>query len=658
MTDTEFDNAIKMLGQQYPDWVNKAIGDRLDSMVDSLDKMSGTKGTGQEAKARKQNNEELAKGNKIANASNKAKELSIKGMKSLDAATGKYAKSLGKASNETIKVANALTKGDLTGAIDRFSHGLSDSIRTLGKSSIIFGGAAASVLAAGHAANFLVKEMQQTRAAFSVMASRGVFVANGFRGLRQAAIDGELTIDQLSKAVGQNTQAFLALGPTATTTFGKLSLAMRQPTEMAAKLGMNIDELNEFLSDNLELQRVTGMINRLDDNQRKTAAERQLKELTLFSSILGKSRKQIMDEMKSSLRSPITQNLVHILSEQMEDGGAAFKKNLQTLTGQMAGIVKDPEAAKKMTDMAVALFAESKGVDIIDPAMKEFIIRMNQTAPEVVNAIKNSFSSLEDVDETGDNVKNATIGMAEAFQNGTNAMNHSLNRILLTFPEFSPIFADTITQLQNMEYDLAAEAMNAINATFRDIIVTLGSSNEFSTIITDVTDLIASFRGSLETARDHPEGILGGLGFNLSSIFSGFDKLSGFGETVSSILGTEDVNAGSFFAKLLPYAILGLPFGIKGVVAGAAIGSLLSIEPEAFGNPFGNENPETFPPWMQGAISGAILGMAFGPKGAAAGAIDQKWFFLLIQHYIILENILQNKMLKFMDHLPDSNKKI
>jgi murein DD-endopeptidase MepM/ murein hydrolase activator NlpD len=667
MTDTEFENAIKMLGAQYPNWVNKAIGDRLDSMVDSLDKISGKSAKSKkEAHDRKKNNEELKKGAKYQEIANKALDKSKNSLDRLDKEVDKLSKSMGIGARETIRIARAFTSSDITSGLDRLGDGLADSVRTLGKSSIVFGGAAAAVLGLKHAANIFVKEAMESRGAFAKLAERGYFVSESFRGLREAAIKGNMSLEQLSKAVGQNTLAFMALGPTATKSFAELSKELIEPTRLATKLGMNLNDLNEYLSDYMEIQRISGTLANLEEQKRIKAAENQLKQITMFSSILGKSRQQIMDEMKQSLTSPSTLNLIHTISQSLgKEAGDVFRKNVPQISGMFKATISDDETRKKMEDLYLRMYGEAKGRPITDTPTREFMAYLQQTAPPLLAAFRQSISELDaggtiDAKMTGDiavALKNSTdnfnamsAGFSLENPEHVAALTATYNALYKASEGFQALTEENIRErlskgekLFGDEVDPSLKAIASMEASIRaagaaiqEIVQTIVTSDGFAVILERVNASLGTFLDNVNKAKDHPDGIFAGLGISMSSILGvepetisniftglgGFSKsLSDLSNVVTDITGTQDVNVGSEFMKILPYAIIGRAFGVKGMIAGAAIGSLLTMDPNALDNPLGNENPETMAPWMQGAISGAMLGMVFGPKGAAAGAI-------------------------------------
>jgi murein DD-endopeptidase MepM/ murein hydrolase activator NlpD len=667
MTDTEFENAIKMMGAQYPNWVNKAIGDRLDSMVDSLDKMSGKSAKSKkEADDRKKNNEELVKGSKYQEIANKALDEAKKSLDQLDKEVEKLSKSMGISARETIRIARAFASSDITSGLDRLGDGLADSVRTLGKSSIVFGGAAAAILGMKHAAIIFTKEAMESRVAFAKLAERGYFVSESFRGLREAAIKGNMSLEQLSKAVGQNTLAFMALGPTAAKSFAELSRELIEPTRLATKLGMNLNDLNEYLSDYMEIQRISGTLANLEEQKRIKAAENQLKQITMFSSILGKSRQQIMDEMKQSLTSPSTLNLIHTISQSLgKEAGDVFRKNVPQISGMFKATISDDETRKKMEDLYLRMYGEAKGRPITDTPTREFMAYLQQTAPPLLAAFRQSISELDaggtiDAKMTGDiavALKNSTdnfnamsAGFSLENPEHVAALTATYNALYKASEGFQALTEENIRErlsqgknLFDKEVDPSLKAIAAMEASIRaagaaiqDIVQTIVTSDGFAVILARVNAALGTFLGNVNKAKDHPDGILAGLGITvsdiigvepetISNIFTGlgaFSKsLRDLSDVVTDITGTQDVNVGSEFMKILPYAIIGRAFGVKGMIAGAAIGSLLTMDPNALDNPLGNENPETMAPWMQGAISGAMLGMVFGPKGAAAGAI-------------------------------------
>src|SRR5690606_2396636 len=100
----------------------------------------------------------------------------------------------------------------------------------------------------------------------------------------------------------------------------------------------------------------TGMLNKIEFGQRKIAMEKQLTEIQMFTSVLGKSRKQIMDSMSESMKDPGVQNLMHMMEERLGGQAAAnFAKNFQHIIGNIEGQVQDETAKKTLTDLMTVI---------------------------------------------------------------------------------------------------------------------------------------------------------------------------------------------------------------------------------------------------------------------------------------------------------------
>lgn len=548
MADLDTEYLINEFGRNYPSWVNSAVGPKLDEMVKALNKMAGVKSSNadKEAKNRKQNNEEIDKANKKMDKFSKQMEGLSKGFEKL-----------GKTS---VNVTKSLSQGNLTGAVDNLAYSMADLTKGSKGLTSGFGLASAAIIGLGAATNFTIKEMQKTRAAYAAMAEHGMFVRDGFIGLRKAAHEGNMTIEQLNSAASKATTAILSLGPSGIAVFSRLSKAMQDPERLASKLGMNLDAVNEYLAQNLENQRTTGMLNKLNEKQRQLAAERQLKEVTLYSAVLGKSRQQILDESRKALSDPKSQNLMYRIAEVTGQSVEGIRDTSLRVQQQMLAVTNDPAIAKKMADMAMLMYGEQMGVAIVDPAQKAFIAHMKNQAPEIVGVIS---STMKDVmlDVDGSEIKENTARLADAFQRGASSLNHSLAQIVMQNNQLAPELSEAMSTLYQIDEGIrgakigenlanaekqmtdsidpilktfteAEQVMRTFNTAISEMATTIAGTDAFRTSISTVNETLDELRtkGIIETTNKFVD---------LNVAMGAFEKVVG----VVSDYGTEILTA-------------------------------------------------------------------------------------------------------------------
>lgn len=633
MNNNELYDMMQELGHHYPQWVNEAVGSRLDNMVTALNKI---------AKIEKKTKDDSEK---VKKANNKVVDENTKIYDKVNKELLKYEKTVENLSRETTKIAVSLGKGDVTGAIDRFSSGMAGAVSTLGKSNVVFGLASASILGLGGAANFVITEMQRTKAAYSAMTEAGVFVQDGFDGLRRAAHAGNLSLEQLSAAAGRNTKAFLALGPQAGAIFSRMSIAFRQPESVARKLGMSIEDLNSFISDNLEMQRVTGMINKLSEVERKAATERQLRELTLYSSILGKSRKEMMEEAKSYIGTADTQNLAYRLADAIGVPVEQVLTNMYKMSERLSGMIPDEGTRNRLMNFATAVEASERGVLIHDQATREAMIWLQSTQPQLAASISDSYKQLANA-VTPEEVEAATVRLATDLQEAATKIDHDLAANVMNSdvsPALKQLYDDLYTASHSLrglsiEANVAA-ASNTLDGPNSPVLEAFGNAGELlqsmnttlSEFVTDFTSTdgfqhtLTTINDSFKKLSDNVEEVANGIGSVASGNFDVASVMSDAGSGFMNYLGMPENEA----SRMIAFSLLGLRLGgAKGAVAGALIGKLWNqfpsdddfsdkpieagkdvvalLGPAAAGFKLGGVN---------GAIAGAMVGSIFGEGG-------------------------------------------
>ena len=119
--------------------------------------------------------------------------------------------------------------------------------------------------------------------------------ANSMVELARQASNANLSIDQFTKALSENTAVAIAIG---TESFAQISKNVRTAAMQFGQYGMTIDELNEFTGDYLDMQRMNGILENMSQVERTKRSNEYLQSLTNLTRVTGLSRKQIAESLK------------------------------------------------------------------------------------------------------------------------------------------------------------------------------------------------------------------------------------------------------------------------------------------------------------------------------------------------------------------------
>ena len=84
---------------------------------------------------------------------------------------------------------------------------------------------------------------------------------------------------------------------------GELSNTVRKALLPMGMYGLSMSELNEYMSDYLEMTRITGTLDAMDRAEQAKGAQDYLEMITSLTAITGKRREQISAELKTQSQS-------------------------------------------------------------------------------------------------------------------------------------------------------------------------------------------------------------------------------------------------------------------------------------------------------------------------------------------------------------------
>ena len=228
-------------------------------------------------------------------------------------------------------------------------------------------------------------------------ASRSEEGANSMVELARQASNANLSIDQFSKLLSENTAVAIAIG---TEQFANISKSVREAAIQFGQYGMTIDQLNEFTGDYLDMQRMNGMLQNMTQAEQTARSNEYLQSLTNLTRVTGLSRRQIADSLKA----------------QQAEG--TFRAYLLSL---------DEETRKSVqanAEAAMAVFASIPGGEQVGEAFGQIISGLPAAGTEFGQQLARigAHQEMAALEELGRQVRNGEISKEQAQQQSLNIL--------------------------------------------------------------------------------------------------------------------------------------------------------------------------------------------------------------------------------------------
>ena len=485
----ELERILNDLGDEL-----KGLSRVLQSTFKIFDK--GNKG---EAQHQKQINDQrkivldlLKKEGKISDADYNS---TIKGMKATQKNTGAIGKATGKvtAFGDALGLATtgslkALGKGIIdTGKnfmmADRKVDGFGDALKGFDGLSLL--GVKLSDL--GNTADFNVgifKQLSQTGAGFGKSVIQ----------LRNAALSANMPILDFVDLISTNSTTLARL-------FGSImdgmpaiqgfTTALRERTKNElAEFGLNLDETSEFLATQLEIQRATGMADKIRNQDLVSQTVEYAKNLAKLSKLTGISVKELDDQNRAAALNGTFQASLAGLNKEQADRARLLNAQLEKQSPGFAQLFKEiTQFGVPITDTSRALSVMSDGA-----------------LPDLMQSFLNGNTSLEEFSNQASALSNiigtdTAKSFAQAGQLGAQGFSEALD----SFVQMAGATTNTVGEQMNVQGD-----NTKLLVGFGETIDTLKTQAE--SISTDVFGKILkseNLGNLLETISGSVEGLTG-----------------------------------------------------------------------------------------------------------------------------------------------------
>jgi hypothetical protein len=194
-----------------------------------------------------------------------------------------------------------------------------------------------------------VEVIFENNAAYVKLAQSGFRINDAFTGVSKAAINANLSLEDFTELAVKNASTLALWGASGAKDLGLLSKNIRFNRDEMGRFGFDISEVNEYLTDYLEVQKTLGFLNKRTQLDFNAGFKDFITDAAEFSNLLGYSRKQIIETATSLAEAPQWGFFIRSLG----DGGKvvqdAFNRAALTLSsiegpklgGQLASLMQD-----------------------------------------------------------------------------------------------------------------------------------------------------------------------------------------------------------------------------------------------------------------------------------------------------------------------------
>jgi len=436
--------------------------------------------------------------------------------------------------------------------------------------------------------------------------SNGIKFDDGLIGLNKAAGESGLGLEKYLAIINKSSAVFAQLGSVQVT---KLSKQFTELTRNGSELQMTQTESTQGFMDYLEIQRNSGRLTKLNDQQLVTGGKEFLSNINELSRLSGKSRDELIKQAHDISKDPLINAL---LAGMPPEAGRKLQDGLTQLGALPADV------SSRLKNVAVQFAAGGQGLaNVADQnytllaaqsnTQKEYMdllssIKDNKNVPEALKAwndaiLKSSFvqgqnsvalakaypevaksfgelrlaaaglaSSQKQLEDANKAAKDLGYKDSQDLENRNKARNTALGDFNKSFSKLSAAFNDLALKIIDPILIPTLEYLSKAVDLFTSTISEIGNK------LAPFGDLIGyTMSGFSSNLSDTSKGLIGltlaitGLVASVAAVRLGFSALGG----LFSIFGI-----GKGGLSKLPVAKLGGLAGASGGAAGEALGGL------------------------------------------------------------------------------------
>ena len=231
-------------------------------------------------------------------------------------------------------------------------------------------------------------------------------LSNVGQGFGKSILDTQTQIGKLGmglsefeRVVTRSGTAIANLGGNSAVEFAKLSSDVRKVGFEFGNYGLKITEINDFLAQNLEIERMSGAVGKEASDNAAAAFNTLAKETTLQSIQTGRDRKAMM---RAALEARSSENFLAAVRQEEAAGNTEAAKNMRQNLDDVSSTLSamfGPELAGQLVDSITTGVAEGRGIEATEIGRQ--FLAAGGPAAEALQKIALNFKDFSP-DEVGD----------------------------------------------------------------------------------------------------------------------------------------------------------------------------------------------------------------------------------------------------------------
>ena len=391
-----------------------------------------------------------------------------------------------------------------------------------------------ALLAAG--ATKLIAIQEENFAAYQKLATSGVNFAGNLTQMRMAAADSYLTLDQFSKVMKENSEAFAKMGGTANDgaiAFSKVNkeLIQGEAGQKLMALGYTAEDVSSGLANYIAMTGGRNAQEMKDTKALSASAAEYLTQLDDLAQITGKSKEQQEAALKEANANQAYQSYLLTLDEDgkkkanaamaeaMAKGGKGAADALQS---QLLGLPPMTKAAQEFTAIAPRMAAaNNKMADAVNDASKG--VSDVRKAGDALGVAANQ--TKQDLGETG-----------KALIMGGGTFSSTIGAIFGTANRNAQQGVKTLEDAENQRKTIDATRKQREESQANDMAKAFAGFKELGAELWDVFSPLLSVVTIVANVLGRAAGIIASVIKGFNSIFEGINtKFEGLGTVIKGL---------------------------------------------------------------------------------------------------------------------------
>ena len=301
-------------------------------------------------------------------------------------------------------------------------------IVTAGASTAIEGITSSMSELAKFGINVMVKEVEKTIKAFNDTTAAGALFAGGMAGVRNAAADAGLTVEQFASVIKTNAGALADTGLTVTEAakrMGQVGKIIKSSgiENNLMKLGFGFEEQAGLIAETMSTMRRSGVLGTATNAQVAEATERYAKNLRFIADLTGKDAEAAMKEAQAKNNQYAVDAKIRELAQKFQMDPAKVKQTIDTITASLAAAGQPLDGWAQQLATSTENFAGANAVAAdhtsgMKGVYDNMITELNKGNFNVADVLKRGGNAIAGAADSIDYNRSRSVSQAALFNSG------------------------------------------------------------------------------------------------------------------------------------------------------------------------------------------------------------------------------------------------